>query len=143
MTVSGLAEVVLWTRDMDRSLAFYRDLLGLELISPPELPNRFLRAGRSGEGVPAMIVLVPHPPAEAAFPAQRTGRVLHHLALTVAADGFDRLESRVRASGLETRPGVHPVLQGVRTFYVDDPDGNEVEIIAPSADRERAGDGEG
>jgi len=23
------------------------------------------------------------------------------------------------------------VLKGVRTFYVDDPDGNEVEVIAP------------
>jgi len=28
---------------------------------------------------------------------------------------------------------VHPVLKGVRTFYVDDPDGNEVEVIFASA----------
>ena len=42
--VLHLAEIVLWAHDMDRSLAFYRDLFGLEVISPPELPNRFLRA---------------------------------------------------------------------------------------------------
>jgi hypothetical protein len=29
------------------------------------------------------------------------------------------------------RSGIHPVLKGVRTFYVDDPDGNEVEVIGP------------
>ena len=31
--------------------------------------------------------------------------------------------------GIEVRGGVHPVLKGVRTFYVDDPDGNECECI--------------
>jgi hypothetical protein len=30
---------------------------------------------------------------------------------------------------VEVRSGIHPVLKGVRTFYVDDPDGNEVECI--------------
>src|SRR5213078_3641453 len=61
--VLGLAEIVLWVRDMDRALAFYRDLFGLTAISPPELRNRFLRAGPdAGAGaVPEMIVLVPHP----------------------------------------------------------------------------------
>jgi hypothetical protein len=32
---------------------------------------------------------------------------------------------------LEVRGGKHPVLKEVRTFYVDDPDGNEVEVIGP------------
>ena len=32
---------------------------------------------------------------------------------------------------IEVRGGVQPVLKGVRTFYIDDPDGNEVEVIAP------------
>ena len=129
-TVRHLAEVVLWARDMDRSLAFYRDLFGLELISPPEMPNRFLRAG-PGEGpVPEMIVLVPHPDPTGSFPAGKEGRPLHHLAFNLAADQYDALAERCRRAGLEVRGGVHPVLRGVRTFYVDDPDGNEVECIA-------------
>jgi hypothetical protein len=31
------------------------------------------------------------------------------------------------------------VLKGVRTFYVDDPDGNEVECIAPDPKYQGAG----
>jgi catechol 2,3-dioxygenase-like lactoylglutathione lyase family enzyme len=55
------------------------------------------------------------------------------MAFSVPADGYDGLESACRAAGLEVRSGVHPVLEGVRTFYIDDPDGNEVEIIGPLA----------
>jgi len=129
--VLHLAEIVLWAHDMDRSLAFYRDLFGLEVISPPELPNRFLKAG-PGEGpVPEMIVLVPHPEPAGSFAREKPLRSLHHLAFNVSGPGYDDLERRCRAAGLEVRGGKHPVLAGVRTFYVDDPDGNEVEVIGP------------
>jgi catechol 2,3-dioxygenase-like lactoylglutathione lyase family enzyme len=131
--VRHLAEIVLWVRDMDRALAFYRDLFGLEVISPPSVKNRFLRAG-PGEGpVPEMIVLVPHPDPSGAFPAEKPLRTLHHLAFNVDAAEYEGLERRLREAGLEVRGGVHPVLEGVRTFYVDDPDGNEVECISPVA----------
>ena len=132
-TVLHLAEIVLWVRDMDQALAFYRDLFGLFQISPPELKNRFLRAG-PGEGpVPEMIVLVPHPQPSGAFPVEKPLRPLHHLAFNVAAERYDELERRCREAGLEVRGGIHPVLHGVRTFYVDDPDGNEVECISSLA----------
>jgi catechol 2,3-dioxygenase-like lactoylglutathione lyase family enzyme len=129
--VSGLAEVVLWVRDMEAALHFYRDLFGLEVISPAELPNKFLRAGEGGAGVPEMIVLIPHPDRSVEFPREKPQRVLHHLAFRVDATAYDDLRHRFTAAGLEVRSGVHPVLKGVRTFYVDDPDGNEVEAIAP------------
>jgi catechol 2,3-dioxygenase-like lactoylglutathione lyase family enzyme len=131
--VAGLAEIVLWVRDMKAALHFYSDLFGLEIISPAELPNKFLRAGPGAEGVPEMIVLIPHPDgAGTAFPREKPKRVLHHMAFRVAADAYDDLESRFRSEGIEVRSGVHPVLKGVRTFYVDDPDGNEVEVIGPA-----------
>ncbi|MDQ6899598.1 MAG: VOC family protein [Candidatus Dormibacteraeota bacterium] len=130
--VLHLAEIVLWVRDMDSALAFYRDLFGLEQISGPELRNRFLRAG-PGEGpVPEMIVLVPHPEPDGEFPADKAQRVLHHLAFNVSRSQYDDLEQRCRAAGLEVRGGLHPVLPDVRTFYVDDPAGNEVEVIGPA-----------
>jgi catechol 2,3-dioxygenase-like lactoylglutathione lyase family enzyme len=130
--VAGLAEIVLWTRNMEAALHFYRDLFGLELISAPELPNKFLRAGGGGDGVPEMIVLVPHPDSSSQFPPEKPKRVLHHLAFRIDAGAYDELHDRCAAEGLEVRSGIHPVLKGVRTFYVDDPDGNEVECISPS-----------
>lgn len=129
--VRHLAEIVLWVRDMDRALAFYQGLFGLELLSPPELPNRFLSAGPGESGIPEMIVLVPHPDRDGAFPKAKAERVLHHLAFNVDPNAYDDLERRCREAGLEVRDGRHPVLKGVRTFYVDDPDGNEVECISP------------
>jgi catechol 2,3-dioxygenase-like lactoylglutathione lyase family enzyme len=129
--VAGLAEIVLWVRDMDSALAFYNGLLGLELISPPELPNKFLKAAEGADGVPEMIVLVPHPDHSTEFPREKARRVLHHLALRVDASSYQTLQDRLAASGLQVRSGAHPVLKGVRTFYVDDPDGNEVEVISP------------
>ena len=129
--VAGLAEVVLWVSDMEKALSFYRDLFGLEVISPAHIPNKFLRAGMGADGVPEMIVLVPHPDQSMVFPREKARRVLHHLAFRVEAPEYDGLRDRLVAAGIEVRSGVHPVLKGVRTFYADDPDGNEVECISP------------
>jgi catechol 2,3-dioxygenase-like lactoylglutathione lyase family enzyme len=128
-SVAGLAEIVLWVKDMDAALRFYRDQLGLEVISPPELPNKFLKAGGGEGGVPEMIVLVPHPDRSAEFPREKPKRVLHHLAFRVEASEYEDLERSLSAAGTPVRSGIHPVLKGVRTFYVDDPDGNECEFI--------------
>ena len=58
-TVTGLAEIVLNVHDLDAALAFYRDLLGLTVISPPERTNPiFLRAGDANADLPALVVLV-------------------------------------------------------------------------------------
>ncbi len=128
-TVLGLAEVVLWTRNMDKTMEFYRDLFGLELISEPDFQAKFLSAGVQPSGIPGMIVLMPHPPEADEFPPEKTKRVLHHLAFAVDPHRYDELQDRCRDYGLAIRLGIHPVLKGVRTFYVDDPEGNEVEII--------------
>jgi catechol 2,3-dioxygenase-like lactoylglutathione lyase family enzyme len=130
--VAGLAEIVLWVHDMDAALHFYQDGFGLELISPPELPNKFLRAGHGASGVPEMIVLVPHPDRTVEFPREKAKRVLHHMAFRVEARSYDDLQLHFMAEGVEVRTGVHPVLKGARTFYVEDPDGTEVEVISPS-----------
>lgn len=123
--VTGLAEIVLWTADKEKALNFYRDLLGLEVISPPELRNAFLKAGEGSEGIPQMIVLVPMPDEIASSPR---GGQLHHIAFELPPEAFDAQRDALVEAGFEPRGGVHPVLDS-RTMYVDDPDGNEVEFI--------------
>lgn len=123
--ITGLAEIVLWTADKEKALHFYQDLLGLELISPPDLRNAFLKAGDGHAGIPQMIVLVPMPPE---IQAQPRGGQLHHLAFETTPAGFDAQKAALEAAGYAPRGGKHPVLAS-RTMYVDDPDGNEVEFI--------------
>ncbi|HKV87193.1 MAG TPA: VOC family protein [Candidatus Dormibacteraeota bacterium] len=129
--VAGLAEIVLWVRDMEAALEFYRDRFGLELISPPELPNKFLKVADATDAVPEMIVLIPHPDRTFVFPPEKQKRTLHHIAFRAGRREYNELENGFIEAGIEVRHGVHPVLKGVRTFYVDDPDGNEIEVIGP------------
>ncbi|MDQ2903167.1 MAG: VOC family protein [Chloroflexota bacterium] len=123
--VVGISEIVLWTADKERALLFYRDLLGLEVISPPALPNVFLKVGEGQAGIPQMIVLVPK---SAEVKAKPSGYQLHHLALELPEAVFEAQHAALVQAGYQPRPGKHPVLAS-RTMYVDDPDGNEVEFI--------------
>lgn len=121
--IDRLVEVVLVVEDLDRSLRFYRDTLGLDVISPPGAPAAFLRVGAPSDGIPQQIVLVPRP-SDAAAP---TGRRLHHIGLAVPPDRYAAERARLEALGFQLRGGVHPFMP-VDAFYLDDPDGNEVEI---------------
>jgi catechol-2,3-dioxygenase len=123
--VVGISEIVLWTSDKERALRFYRDLIGLEVISPPTLPNVFLRVGEGKAGIPQMIVLVPKTEEVKARPS---GFQLHHMALELPEGAFEAQHAALVAAGYQPRDGKHPVLAS-RTMYVDDPDGNEVEFI--------------
>jgi len=114
---------------MGRSLAFWRDLIGLEVVSPPEMASPvFLRAGAAGSGLPALVVLVQLPPDAPEFAAPRT---LHHMAVSLPVGGLEPAAADLEAAGLPVRYGQHPTL-GLRTMYTNDPDGNEVEFIAPA-----------
>jgi catechol-2,3-dioxygenase len=129
--IRGLAEIVLNVRDRERSLSFYRDMLGLSVISTIDSPGPlFLQAGESIAEIPQMIVLVELPDSADSFQAPSH---LHHMALTVDPEDFDALWQRFESYGMEVRTGQHPVIPS-RTLYVDDPDGNEVEIICRSED---------
>ena len=72
-----------------------------------------------------MIVVVQLPPDAGPFTPPRT---LHHLALEVAPEDFDAEKARLEGLGFALRSGQHPVIPS-RTMYLDDPEGNEVELI--------------
>ena len=116
-------------QDLERSLAFYRDVLGLEVISPAGLAAVFLRIGEPGPGVPQQIVLVPRPPGAAPRSSSKTSRDLHHIGLEVPPEALAAERQRLADLGFAIRGGQHPFLP-VEAFYLDDPDGNEIEIVA-------------
>ncbi len=129
--IRGLTELVIWVRDMEKALHFYRDVLGLTIMSPPDFRGAvFLQVGESAE-VPQQIVLVPLPKDAHGAPAERTQRALHHVGLELATLDFEQEKGRLQGLGFDVRLGEHPFLP-LRGMYIDDPDGNEVELIALS-----------
>jgi glyoxylase I family protein len=124
--IRGLVEVVLVVEDIDRSMAFYRDVLGLEIISPESVPVKFLRIGPATGGVPQQVVLIPRGMTGDQAPAAHA-RVLHHIGLEVAPADYVAERERLAAAGFTIRGGEHPFMP-IEAFYLDDPDGNEIEI---------------
>jgi catechol-2,3-dioxygenase len=97
-------------------------------MTPEDQPGPiFFRAGQATDRVPSLLVLVPLSSGADDF---REPRSLHHLALTIPAAAFDDARETLVSAGVEVRDGKHPVL-AVRTMYVTDPEGNEVELISP------------
>ena len=69
--IRGLTELVIWVRDMEKALHFYHDVLGLDVMSPPDFRGAvFLQVGESKK-VPQQIVLVPLPKDAPGEPAER------------------------------------------------------------------------
>jgi catechol 2,3-dioxygenase-like lactoylglutathione lyase family enzyme len=126
--IRGLAEIVLAVHDIAKAREFYEGVLGLKPVAERANPPVFLRAGEPGLAVPQMLVLVPLPPGTAEFQGPRS---LHHLALEIAPEDFNAEKARLEGLGFAVRTGQHPVIPS-RTMYVDDPEGNEVELICAS-----------
>jgi catechol 2,3-dioxygenase-like lactoylglutathione lyase family enzyme len=132
--IRGLAEVVLMVNDVDRSVEFYRDVLGMRVISPDLHGPVFLQVGECPSGVPQQIVLIPRPAEAPGLPTERAFRSVHHIGLEVDEESFAHEWERLQKLGFEVRTGVHPFLS-VEAIYVDDPDGNEVELVTARRDR--------
>jgi diaminopimelate decarboxylase len=134
--VTGLDHVSVACADVDRSLAFYRDLLGLSLRS----------RGTGSAGPVGEITGLGDAQVEWADLALPDGRVLELLRLPggppVAGAGHfalgvteaDAIHRRLREAGVPLRS--EPVViddegdwQGVRCFYAEDPDGTVVELV--------------
>ena len=128
--IRGLTEVVISVHDMEKSLNFYRDILGLKVMSPPDFRGAvFLLVGEQPDTAPQQLVLVPLPEGTDAFPTERVQRPLHHLGIEVALEDFESERERLQDLGFDVRLGEHPFLS-LKGMYLDDPDGNEVELIA-------------
>lgn len=123
MKAQYLGHVVFYVQDLQRSLAFYRDLLGFR-----EVGRIFggkaaaLTSGRTHhEFLLIEVGAAPGPP-----PGRRRG--LYHIGIKVG-DSLDELRAAIKdleQAGVEiTGMSDHTVSQ---SLYLADPDGNEVEL---------------
>ncbi|MFF9620241.1 VOC family protein [Streptomyces griseosporeus] len=120
--------------DLDRSLAFYRDVLGFAVLGEGKEEGR--RFAFLGEGPAPVLTLWQQ--AEGAYDSGRAG--LHHLALE--AESIERVrayEEALRAYGAAFQyDGVVAHREGAASggIFFHDPDGTRLEIYAPSGAEE-------
>jgi catechol 2,3-dioxygenase len=116
-----IGHVVLKVRDLDRSLAFYRDLLGFTVVS--ELSNVMIFLAADGQNHHDLALLRVGQQAPSPVPSA-VG--LYHVAIQLAD-----LDAVRRAHALLTERGLlrGAIDHGVsRSLYTADPDGNEIEL---------------
>jgi glyoxylase I family protein len=128
MQLRGLHHVTAISSDLERTIAFYRDVLGLHIVhdgpsdDDPGSRHVWFAAGNGGAG--ALLSFMQYPQ----LPEGVVGRgSTHHFALVVeTADEQDAWLTYLRGQGLETSE----VLDrgAFRSLYVRDPDGHIVEI---------------
>jgi catechol-2,3-dioxygenase len=130
MEVKELGHLVLYVRDVERSSAFYRDVLGWRQILPEEgQPVAFPVAAfssPSGRTHHELLLIEVGPDAASQPAGRRVG--LYHFGLKVG-DSDDELRdalATVQAAGVAvTGASDHTV---THSLYIADPDGNEIEL---------------
>jgi catechol 2,3-dioxygenase len=129
MKAQYLGHVVFYVKDLQRSLAFYRDLLGFREVG--RIFNGAAAALTSGRTHHELLLIevgdAPGPPA-----GNRRG--LYHIGIKVG-DSLDELRAtkkELETSGI-TIDGMsdHTVSQ---SLYLKDPDGNEIELYVDAND---------
>jgi catechol 2,3-dioxygenase-like lactoylglutathione lyase family enzyme len=156
--MKGLHHVGITVKDLDASIRFYHDVLGLEFSNEPS--PWFEGEGLSqAVGVPGaalrqvslllgdtMFELLEYksPPSETTGPLQSSSRGASHVAFVV--DDIEATKAELEAKGIEFYSDVNAVDEGVlagwRWAYFEDPDGYPLELVEVAyynEDERRAG----
>ncbi|MDR2982596.1 MAG: VOC family protein [Puniceicoccales bacterium] len=109
--------------DLERTVSFYKTILGLEEVERDQSPRGsklvFLRTPGSEE----LLEIT-------SFPASGPVKVqpdLMHLAFEVAS--LDEFEKHIAKHGVSLSDGPHTTNQGARIAFIDAPEGYEIELI--------------
>ena len=123
MKVKKLLHTRMRVSDMDQTIAFYTDVLGLEVLERKTSPRgshlAFLRVPNSDE----LIELCSFPPSGPV----RVQEDLVHLAFQV--ENLDDTIASLNKKGVRVTDGPTNTSSGSRFIFIDAPDGYEVELI--------------
>ncbi|WP_455245852.1 VOC family protein [Petrachloros mirabilis] len=123
MRVKKLLHTRMRVSDMDRTVSFYRDVLGLEVIERKTSPRgshlAFLQVPNSDE----LIELCSFPPSGPV----KVQEDLVHLAFQV--ESIDETIAALNDKGVKITDGPTTTSSGSRFIFIDAPDGYEVELI--------------
>ena len=124
--VVELGHLVLYVRDLARSVAFYRDVLGWPMVAEPQqFPAAAFSTGRTHHD---LLLIEVGPDAQPIPEGRRVG--LYHFGVKVG-DTDDDL--RAMLARLQAHPELTTVIGATdhnvtHSLYVEDPDGNQLEL---------------
>jgi catechol 2,3-dioxygenase-like lactoylglutathione lyase family enzyme len=130
--INGVVETILYTDDMHRATAFYKDVLGLSLMNGDG--DRF-QALDAGAGRVLLLfkrggTLTPQPVPSGGMIPPHDGNGPLHIGFAISASDYgvwcERLRGRGVAIESETRWE-----RGGRSVYFRDPDNHLVELVTP------------
>lgn len=130
--IHGVVETILYSDDLPRALAFYRDVLGLVEMKGDH--ERFV-ALDAGAGRVLLLfkrggTLTPQPVPSGGVIPPHDGHGPHHLAFAIAAADYDAWCARL----LDRNVAIESETQwerGGRSVYFRDPDQHLVELVTP------------
>ena len=116
----GIRHVALNVRDVQESLRFYSDILGMKLEWMPDPDNAYLTSGQDNLALHKL-------PAEVQL---GKNQLVHHIGVVVRRpEDVDKWAERLRNHGvtLAQEPKTHR--DGARSFYFHDPDGLLIQLL--------------
>lgn len=140
VAVRGIDHVVLRVADLERAIAFYRDVLGCDVDRRRE--ELGLVHMRAGEALIDLVDVNGKLGRRLGAPPGKEGRNLDHVSLRLAAFEADGLRDHLAAHGVSASEVMR--LYGADGYgpaiYIEDPDGNTVELKGPPEDQGQASD---
>ncbi len=117
----GMRHIALNVKDVERSKAFYQDILGMEVVWQPDPQNAYLSSGPDN--------LALHETPGGQVPAAATSS-LDHLGFIVSTiDRVQELENEFRARHVTIIKPFKRHRDGSASFYCADPDGVVIQML--------------
>ena len=127
----GMRHIALNVKDVERSKAFYQDILGMEVVWQPDPQNAYLSSGIDN------LALHETPGDRAPF----TTSSLDHLGFIVSdIDRVQELEAEFRARQVTIIKPFKRHRDGSASFYCADPDGVVIQMLyEPTLSKQKIG----
>jgi len=128
--IRGIGEVSIRVRGLDVMSTFYEDVVGLEVLRREESFVLFrIAEGYGGHSQNLALFDAREHPRSKLPEVDPERTTLHHIALNVSLEDYDRERRRLEGLGLEVEAAEHAWLH-VRSLYFRDPEGNLLELVA-------------
>ena len=122
--ITGLVEHAIRVNDMEAMLAFYTDVVGLEVFADERPLLVFLRIADGVEGHPQLFALFDRDTEVA-----QAKTTLDHFAFSIDLADHSSEQERLESLGVAVATRTFPVFHW-RSLFFYDPEGNLVEFVA-------------